>query len=174
MEAGNFKASLRSISLRDSEGRVMVKRPDSWYSTKSAGQQLDSWGIEICDPVAGTQTTTRMFTDEGKARRDAIPSLPAPMAYVRHWRTREECSCPGRKPPLPFEDIQPGKHISVEDLGIDRIAGVQAHGYRIQRLDDDGIVMEGNYTEVWRSGELRRRCRGEVRSPTRLLNTAKK
>jgi hypothetical protein len=152
----------------------MVKRPDSWYSTKSAGQQLDSWGIEICDPVAGTQTTTRMFTDEGKARRDAIPSLPAPMAYVRHWRTREECSCPGRKPPLPFEDIQPGKHISVEDLGIDRIAGVQAHGYRIQRLDDDGIVMEGNYTEVWRSGELRRRCRGEVRSPTRLLNTAKK
>jgi hypothetical protein len=123
---------------RDAEGRV---RSD-------AGTSTEQHTIRICDPIA--QTLTQIDTLNSTAKIIHSQSAPPPTATTLPHRS----FCSTR---LPLENKSP--LIAVEDLGIQNIEGVQAHGVRIKRSPssaaDPGVASFGEMiTDRWCSDEL--------------------
>jgi hypothetical protein len=116
----------RPVSVaRDTQGRVRIERVGGEFKRDNgpeAGSTVQEHTITICDPVA--ETLTRINT--ANATATIIHSRPsAPLSSDLQPTTRRSfCSLR-----LPSDRL--AAHLQVEDLGIQTIEGVEAHGVRI-------------------------------------------
>jgi|SRR5579863_1710001 len=125
----DMKATLRPTFpewvARDSQGRIRIERVVGEFKRDTgpdAGSKVEGHIIMICDPAA--QTMTQIDTATATARIiHSRPSAPR-SSELRSISPRSFCS--SRLP-----SARAAAHLQVEDLGIQIIEGVEAHGERI-------------------------------------------
>jgi len=136
---------------RDAEGRVRSEGVTGEFKRDTGpdtGTDAEQHTIRICDPIA--QTLTQIDTLNSTAKIiHSQPALPRTATTLPH---RSFCSTR-----LPLENKSP--LMTVEDLGIQNIEGVQAHGVRMRRSPistaDSGVASFGDtITDRWCSDEL--------------------
>jgi hypothetical protein len=141
---------------RDSQGRVRTERATGQFlhdNGAEAGTKTEQHLIMICDPVA--QTLTQIDTLNATARIiHSAPSAPS-TSRMRQASTRTFCSSR-----LLFNRAG---HSEGEDLGVQTIQGVEAHGVRMNMTLRDTSSVGGQVTsmtsadntrEIWCSDQL--------------------
>jgi len=143
------------LIARDSQGRVRTERATGQFLHENgaeAGAKTEQHIIMICDPV--TQTLTQIDTLSASAKiiraRPSAPNSPRPQGLP----PRTFCSSR-----LFINHRNQG-----EDLGVQTIEGVEAHGVRITMppheapaaADGEPVVNSsgGNVREIWCSDQL--------------------
>jgi hypothetical protein len=142
------------LIARDSQGRVRTERATGQFLHENgadAGAKTEQHIIMICDPV--TQTLTQIDTLSASAKiiraRPSAPNSPRPQGLP----PRTFCSSR-----LFLNHRNQG-----EDLGVQTIEGVEAHGVRITMppheapaADGEPVVNSsgGNVREIWCSDQL--------------------
>jgi hypothetical protein len=143
------------LIARDSQGRVRTERATGQFLHENgaeAGAKTEQHIIMICDPVA--QTLTQIDTLSASAKiiraRPSAPNSPRPQGLP----PRTFCSSR-----LFINHRNQG-----EDLGVQTIEGVEAHGVRITMppheapaaADGEPVVNSsgGNVREIWCSDQL--------------------
>ena len=144
------------LIARDSQGRVRTERvtgPFLHENGADAGAKTEQHIIMICDPVA--QTLTQIDTLSASAKiiraRPSAPNSPRPHGL----------------PPRTFCSsrllVNRRGQMEGEDLGVQTIEGVEAHGVRITMpphetaaADGEPVVNSsgGNVREIWCSDQL--------------------
>jgi len=142
------------LIARDSQGRVRTERATGQFLHENgaeAGAKTEQHIIMICDPVA--QTLTQIDTLSASAKiiraRPSAPNSPRPQGL----------------PPRTFCSLRLflNHRNQGEDLGVQTIEGVEAHGVRITlppheapAADGEPVVNSpsGNVREIWCSDQL--------------------
>jgi hypothetical protein len=130
---------------RDGQGRVRVDRVTGKYAVKSgqeAGSEVEQHAIVICDPLSQTMTQLDTLNKTAlifhAASRLVTPRLTGPQSLCQQQLARVP-RLPGAKS---------------EDLGHQRIQGVDAAGIRITTPSLRVELTTSNVREEWCSEEL--------------------